>query len=417
MKSILFLTLLITQISYCRDDRLGVDTHFSQNWDPNAVMPLIAQSDFGWIKDDIYWSEFEKAKGVYQVPSKVRNWINLATQYGLKICLCIAYGNDLYADPYDPAAYSRFAAWLAQKFAGNIQAIEVCNEPNNNFQSKETDWWHKYVNLLNVSAQAIKAVNPQLAVIGLGANPSENYGMMAIGISPSVDGLTSHPYGWGILGLMGSQSFPSFVNEWRTNARKYNTTTAMWLTEWGNSTFTLPSGFVVTEQMQAQWEAARLIESHALGVEHSFIYVFKDESDDPHSNYANYGLIHTNLAPKQALGTINRVTKLLAGLKPNSQVPWTYDVPSNFVWRDYRAYRFDAMDGSKALIALWQASHQSSAVSLKIHQPGAKTVTLYDLVSGNQTPLSYSWDLNDPNTGTVVMRVSVSDTPQLVLIR
>ncbi len=86
MKSILFLTLLITQISYCRDDRLGVDTHFSQNWDPNAVMPLIAQSDFGWIKDDIYWSEFEKTKGVYQVPSKVRNWINLATQYGLKIC-------------------------------------------------------------------------------------------------------------------------------------------------------------------------------------------------------------------------------------------------------------------------------------------------------------------------------------------
>ncbi len=241
--------------------------------------------------------------------------------------------------------------------------------------------------------------------------------MMAIGISPSVDGLTSHPYGWGILGLMGSQSFPSFVNEWRTNARKYNTTTAMWLTEWGNSTFTLPSGFVVTEQMQAQWEAARLIESHALGVEHSFIYVFKDESVDPHSNYANYGLIHTNLAPKQALGTIDRVTKLLAGLKPNSQVPWTYDVPSNFVWRDYRAYRFDAMDGSKTLIALWQASHQSSAVSLKIRQPGAKTVTRYDLVSGNQTPLSYSWDLNDPNTGTVVMRVSVSDTPQLVLIR
>jgi hypothetical protein len=56
-------------------------------------------------------------------------------------------------------------------------------------------------------------------------------------------------------------------------------------------------------------------------VEHSFIYVFKDESDDPHSNYANYGLIHTNLAPKQALGTINRVTRLLDGLKPNSQLP------------------------------------------------------------------------------------------------
>jgi hypothetical protein len=169
--------------------------------------------------------------------------------------------------------------------------------------------------------------------------------------------------------------------------------------------------------MQAQWEAARLIESHALGVEHSFIYVFKDESDDPHSNYANYGLIHTDLAPKQAFGTINRVTRLLAGLKPNSQLPSTYDVPSNFVWQDYRAYRFDAVDGSKAVMALWQASHQGSAVSLKIHQPGAKTVTLSDPVSGNQAPLNFSWDLNDPNSGTVVIRVSVSDAPQLLLIQ
>jgi hypothetical protein len=345
--------------------------------------------EVGWIKDEIFWSEFEKVKGVYEVPSKVQNWINLANRYGLKICACISYGNGLYADPYDPAAYSRFAAWLAQKFAGKIQAIEICNEPNNDFQKKETDWWHKYVNLLNVSVQAIKAVNPQVAVIGLGANPNENYGMMAIGIRPLVDGLTDHPYGWGILGLMGSQRFSSFVTEWRTNCRKYNVTTAMWLTEWGNSTFTLPSGFVVTEQMQAQWEAARLIESHALGVEHSFIYAFKDESDDPHSNYANYGLIHTNLAPKQALGTINRVTRLLAGLKPDPQSPQTYDIPSNFVWQDYRAYRFDAVDGSKAVIAFWQASHQGSAVSLKIHQPGAKTVRLCDLVSGKQTPLNY----------------------------
>jgi hypothetical protein len=40
------------------DDRLGVCTQFSQNWYPYAVIPLIAQSNFGWIKDDIYWSEF-----------------------------------------------------------------------------------------------------------------------------------------------------------------------------------------------------------------------------------------------------------------------------------------------------------------------------------------------------------------------
>jgi hypothetical protein len=100
---------------------------------------------------------FEKAKGVYHVSSRVQNWINLANQHGLKICACIPYGNELYADQYDYAAYSQFAAWLAEKFTGKIHATEVCNEPNNDFQSKETDRWHKCVNLLNVSAQAIKS--------------------------------------------------------------------------------------------------------------------------------------------------------------------------------------------------------------------------------------------------------------------
>ena len=41
MKSLL-LALLTTQIVYAGDDRLGVGTHFSQNWDPTAIMPLIA---------------------------------------------------------------------------------------------------------------------------------------------------------------------------------------------------------------------------------------------------------------------------------------------------------------------------------------------------------------------------------------
>jgi len=90
-----------------------------------------------------------------------------------------------------------------------------------------------------------------------------------------------------------------------------------------------------------------------------------------------------------SLGAINRVTKLLAGMKPNSQLPETYDVPSNFVWQDYRAYRFDAADGSKALIALWQASHQGAAVKLKIHQPGAKTVTLCNPVSGKTNAFEF----------------------------
>ncbi len=173
MKFTSFLALLITQLAYCGDDRSGraISAGSGTIFTGTNSRRSTASTRFPRKSELDKPSESIRAKDLR---------LHLPSQRAL----------ELYADPYDPAAYSRFAAWLAQKFAGKIHAIEICNEPN---------------------------------------------------------------YGWGILGLMGSQSFPAFVNEWRAQARKYKTTTAMWLTESGTSTFTLPSGFVVTEQMQAQW--------------------------------------------------------------------------------------------------------------------------------------------------------------------
>ena len=68
-------------------------------------------------------------------------WINAVSNAGIKIVGLIGYGNPIYTDPYDPDAYSKFAAWVARTFAGKIQAIEVCNEPNGDYASKEGANW------------------------------------------------------------------------------------------------------------------------------------------------------------------------------------------------------------------------------------------------------------------------------------
>jgi hypothetical protein len=52
-----------------RDDRVGVCTHFSQNWSPDLVMPLIAKSGAGWIRDDFNWSALEPTPGNYRIPT------------------------------------------------------------------------------------------------------------------------------------------------------------------------------------------------------------------------------------------------------------------------------------------------------------------------------------------------------------
>src|SRR5262245_54574175 len=61
-------------------------------------------------------------------------------------------------------------------------------------QSKEgANWKQMYVALLNNCYAAIKAVYPQLQVIGLGAQLGDNLTMLQLG-PVHADGLTSHPY-------------------------------------------------------------------------------------------------------------------------------------------------------------------------------------------------------------------------------
>jgi len=71
----------------------------------------------------------------------VQAWINAVSNAGIKIVGVSRYGNAIYAGLYDPDAYSKFAAWVARTFAGKIQAIEVCNEPNGDYASKEGANW------------------------------------------------------------------------------------------------------------------------------------------------------------------------------------------------------------------------------------------------------------------------------------
>ena len=103
-----------------RDDRIGVCTHFAQNWSVEQVMPLIAKSGAGWIRDDFGWAGMEPTPGNYQITSKAEGWIHAARRAGLKIDLILAYGNPAYADHYDTDAYAKAAGWLAREVANDV---------------------------------------------------------------------------------------------------------------------------------------------------------------------------------------------------------------------------------------------------------------------------------------------------------
>jgi hypothetical protein len=443
-----------------RDDRIGVCTHFGQNWSVDQVMPLIAKSGAGWIRDDFGWAGMEPSPGNYRIPAKAKAWIQAARAAGLKIDLILAYGNPAYADHYDTAAYAKAAGWLARELANDVQAIEILNEPNNfGFRDAYGGQWNgnerngsvspylqKYVQILNAAAKEIKVANPNMTVIGLGTPPPASFRMIALGLAPQIDGLTDHPYGKempeavpyannpyfllrdGIATADANGTFASQVSMFRAQAKKYSAPQSLWHTEWGYSTERAKSGKpAISEDTQAIYILRRLLESEATGVEHTFIYDFKDDGADPYSHEQNFGLIHNDLSAKPAYLTLQRLTTILSGLSaaaPTKQAIIEVDPTVKQDRFGNRCYVFSNSDGETTAIAFWDvkpwdptAKPANATIVLPLDHQGHH-VFLYDLLSGNQTEISDKLSENVSNGNNhVSIPVQLSAVPQLLIVR
>jgi hypothetical protein len=447
-----------------RHPGIGVGTHFAQGWDVEKVMPLVARSGAGWIRDELYWDDFEKQKGVYRVPEKTMAWINAAHAAGLNIDLLLNDSNSIYApDIYNADAYARAAGAVARDLAGKVQAIEILNEPANFGFSKHyggewnglekdgsvSPWVGKYVELINKAAKAIKASNPEIKIIGLGSAPPVNYRQLAMGIAPEVDGIVDHPYSYrsvpelvpfantpsllkrdGIATADERGTFSSFIRMYRDQSAKYGGPKEMWLTEWGWSTFQeaeaggLYAGF--TPRAQAKYILRRLVQSLGLGVEETFIYDFKDDGTDPYEVEHHFGLVDFALNPKSSYGVVQRSAATLANYRPHQNFEVTISAVDNrpdtypVVWDGSRlatsgtieCYQF-ADAGGKPLIALWSNERADgdlnprlADVEVSIPSPPVK-VEAYDLFTGR----SYEVPFTKSSKGIVFKHLTVPDYP------
>jgi hypothetical protein len=79
--------------------------------------------------------------------------------------------------PADPEAYATFVARLASRYKGSLEAIEIWNEPDEGMFWRGGPQVDRYVELLQRSYTAIKAVNPQMTVV-FGPLTGANYGFL-----------------------------------------------------------------------------------------------------------------------------------------------------------------------------------------------------------------------------------------------
>jgi hypothetical protein len=130
--------------------------------------------------------------------------------------------------PVDPAQYGAFMAYLAQRYGGALAALEVWNEPD---QSNERylagpEKAPHYAALLKAAYRAIKAVNPQLPVLGgslVGPNGGFLKALYENGIKGYYDGLAVHFYTLTIASLRA-------IHEVQL---QFGDTTPLWLDEFG----------------------------------------------------------------------------------------------------------------------------------------------------------------------------------------
>ena len=389
------------------DDRFGFATHFEQGWPSNPDMQDIAAAGVSYIRDDLNAGNWEPSLGVYVLPASDMAWLTAAQANGLKV-VAVLGPNSLYADNYDPTAMSNLANWIAK--TGLVTAFEIVNEPNNAYAAYEGSTWEsKLVTLTNAVTAAVHTVNPSIQVIGLGAQGTQIFDMLAMGTT--MNGVVYHPYGNGY----GFIPETTYEWEWRVyapwiQAIDAQTSLPKWETEWGIGTTS-----TFTNADQAEFIARRLLEEAGLRVEHSFIYEFQDNGTEL------YGIdSSTPTTPKVAYYVVQRIILTLNGVYGGTSAVTIKSVVNGDV-ADVYAYAYQG--ANKTVISFWFGNYDprtpppSSKCRLTFTVPNAFTQAhVMNAITGSLVPLStYNWSQN--RTQVSVGGLPISDAPRMIIFQ
>jgi hypothetical protein len=127
------------------------------------------------------WAKTEKQKGVFDYAWLDHVILDMTAQ-GVEPWMCLCYGNPIYEGGGDPQIRGRvpsspegLAAWAAwvkktvERYQKQIDEWEVWNEPNYSIAAAD------YARFLVLTADAVKAVQPNATVIGFGLGSGVDY--------------------------------------------------------------------------------------------------------------------------------------------------------------------------------------------------------------------------------------------------
>ncbi len=445
---------------------LGICIHLGE---PNEKL-LHAVSDAGlrWVRTDFIWSAFESERGKLHCPENIDKMVDQGRKLGVEWC-CILNGDNAkcYPEaPYNPEAYARFAAFVADHFKGRITFFEIMNEPIG--QMGNYGYWQKYDGLVNAAADAIKQIRPDAVVMPNTAYPHDTF-IFIPKFNANVDGVTLHPYPYQTIPEMGDVSTdPPYekkdgtfgseiecVRDWLGAAKcgkRVSLTEFGWPTYWPKGK--LMGYEAVTAEAQAKYLPRRMIEAMAMGCDPVISYDIWDDFADLHNPEAHFGIVDLAGNRKPAWWSMARLCSFLGDAqawKPDFTATLTVagkpsftmdgrvlrDMPRDVDARakdmmdafkmtdraaalkyflppaDVRMYWFRGADGAP-MLAVWQAVKVEGLdpflgdIELGTSAYGEAVAT--DLYSGRSWPIG----LEHHGEKTVLQDVPASDGPVIV---
>ena len=166
---------------------VGIQVEQSPDFNPvnqdNWYRSVTADLGMSWVKQQVRWEQMEGPQG--QIDWSVLDFVMPSAQtFEIKMLLSIVTAPawarepgaalDRHGPPADPQTFAEFVAAILRRYPGQIHAIEVWNE-----QNLDREWSsihglsaEKYVELLRVAYQTIKAIEPGTIVISGALSPT-----------------------------------------------------------------------------------------------------------------------------------------------------------------------------------------------------------------------------------------------------
>lgn len=156
----------------------GVVVHLYYT-DRERVMQLTKNAGFDWVRQQIYWRDIEDPENGIWAWDEVDALVDAVNASGVRLLVNVVRSPTPYSAtnglPDDPETFANFMEVLAERYKGRIHAYEIWNEPN---LAHETggiitpEDVGRYVEMLKLSYQRIKAVDPEVLVLAAASSSS-----------------------------------------------------------------------------------------------------------------------------------------------------------------------------------------------------------------------------------------------------